>query len=428
MHLIDRRTARSLVFVAAALGAAATARAQIDCSTAACAAADQTALLGYPMFSQANFAPVVDGFGRTRLFYVHIPAQYDVVDGVTQKIPVVFAFHGRGQTREAMIAGKWGDYFDQEIAFVIPLGAPDPCANPGGNGPLEWMQPGPGASSSPGNVNCDPATQVVDSLGAPKTYWNASLPGTFTDAHLIEILRSTVLARFPKLNPSKVYATGFSSGGGMTLTLACYRSSLFRGFSVVAKMLAGDGPRGDYDLDGIVETDPNSLVATCGKSAWDPGPATGLAAPDIWGYGIQVPAGPVTPAVSVRVAKPLALFAGDQDNPLADINATGDAVRARNNLGGGFALLDPFSDTAPDDATTQRRTFFGPLNAAQPSAAFRRFLVRGLPNHSATHAMPDAQECPPIRNFGDYFMTCDYDYTAETLSFWQDFADLNLNP
>jgi poly(3-hydroxybutyrate) depolymerase len=428
MRPIDKSIRRSLVLTAAALVAAATAHAQIDCSTLACAAADQTLIQGYPMFNQANFAPIVDGFGRTRLFYVHIPTQYDTVDGVTQKVPLVFAFHGGGQTREAMIQGKWGDHFDQEVAFVIPLGTADPCDNLNGNGPTQWMQPGPGLSTSAGNPGCAAATQVVDSFGVTRTYWNASLPGTFTDVFFVETLRATLLARFPKLNASKVYATGFSSGGGMSLTLACYRSSLFRGFSVVAKMLAGDGPRGDYDLDGIPTTDPNSLVATCGKSAWDPGSAAGLAAPDIWGYGIQVPAGPVTPAVSVRVAKPIALFAGDQDNPLADINATGDTVRARNNLGGGFALLDPFSDTAADDATTQRRTFFGPLNAAQPSAAFRRFLVRGLPNHSATHAMPDAQECPPIRNFGDYFMTCDYDYTAETLSFWQDFADLDLNP
>jgi len=428
MAFIDRPRLLSFVLAFAALGAAASARAQIDCSTVACAAADQSAIAGYPMFSQANFAPIVDGFGRTRLFYVHIPTQYDTVDGVSQKIPLVFAFHGGSQTREAMIAGKWGDFFDQEVAFVVPLGTADPCANPAGNGITQWMQPGPGGSTSPGNPSCDPATQVVDALGNTLTYWNAALPGTFTDVRFVETLRTTLLARFPKLNASKVYATGFSSGGGMTLTLACYRSSLFRGFSVVAKGLAGDGPRGDYDQDGIVETDANSLVATCGKSTWDAGHASGLVAPEIWGYGVSIPAGPLTPAVSVRVAKPLALFAGDQDTPIADINATGDAVRARNNLGGGFGLIDPFSDTVLDDATTQRRTFWGPLAATQPSAAFRRYLVRGLPAHSGTHAMPDAQECPPIRNFGDFFMTCDYDYTDETLSFWEDHADLNLNP
>jgi poly(3-hydroxybutyrate) depolymerase len=418
----------ALVLSAAAFAAAATSHAQLSCTTTGCAAADQPLVFGLPMFSDANFAPIVDGFGRTRRFYVHLPVQYDTVDGVSQKIPLVFAFHGGSQTREAMINGKWADYFDQEVAFVIPLGTADPCANPGGNGITQWMQPGPGESTSPGNPSCDPATQVVDAAGITRTYWNATLPGTFTDVRFVETLRAMLLARFPKLNASKVYATGFSSGGGMTLTLACYRSSLFRGFSVVAKMLAGDGPRGDYDGDGIVETDPNSLVATCGKSTWDAGNATGLTAPDIWGYGISIPAGPLTPAVSVRIAKPLALFAGDQDNPLADINTTGDSVRARNNLGGGFGLLDPFSDTALDDATTQRRTFWGPLDAAQPSAAFRRYMVRGIAHHSGTHAMPDAQECPPVRNFGDNFMTCDYDYTAETLAFWQAFADLNLNP
>ena len=65
-----------------------------------------------------------------------------------------------------------------------------------------------------------------------------------------------LLARFPKLNANKVYATGFSSGGGMTYMLACYRASLFRGFSVVAKTLGGDSARGDYNNDGIIDLDP----------------------------------------------------------------------------------------------------------------------------------------------------------------------------
>jgi poly(3-hydroxybutyrate) depolymerase len=395
-----------------------------------CGALDQPTIAGRHMFNETNFDAVIDGFGQTRKFWVHLPQSYDAVDGVTQKIPVIFAFHGAGQQREAMVAGKWDEYFDQDIAFVVPAAEADPCDQAG---EVRWMQPTVRQpASTPGNAGCDPATQVMTVAGAPRTYWNASLPGTFNDVVFVEQLRAMVLATFPKLNPNKTYATGFSSGGGLTLSLLCYRSNLFRGYSVVAKMLAGDAPRGDYNEDGVVDTDPASLVATCGKNIYDTGHATGIAQPRLWGYG-QILAPPFS--VSLRITKPVALFAGDQDNPLADINTTGAMIRDKNNLNGTFWLLDPYLDVALDDATTQRRTFVTPLNATQPSAAFRRFMVRGIANWSGTHAMPDAQECAtppgpgnPPPHFGDNFMTCDYSYTTETRAFFQDFADMNFSP
>jgi hypothetical protein len=228
---------------------------------------------------------------------------------------------------------------------------------------------------------------------------------------------------------------------------------LFRGFSVVAKLLAGAAPRGDYTWDGVDQTDPNSLVATCGKSQWDPNRATGLTTPRLWGYDvIPVPNLPVRVAnLPVRVTKPVALFAGDQDarpvkiapfgsptvfdeespaEVMQNINSTGAFIRTRNNLNGGFFVQDPFLDTVADDATTQRRTFSTASNATQLYSVFRRFLVRGVANHSGTHAMPDAEECPPLLtwSYGDTFMTCDYSYTTQTMIFFEDHADLNLNP
>ena len=76
-----------------------------------------------------------------------------------------------------------------------------------------------------------------------------------------------------------------------------------------------------------------------------------------------------------------------------------------------------------------------PVHNAQPDLAFRRLLVRGLPNYSATHAMPDADECaspagsgnPPLQ-YGPYFNTCSCSYTTETKFFFEEHADLNLNP
>lgn len=410
----------SLVAVAA-LFAPQWASAQINCSVVMCTAADQPWIFGYPMFTEDNFNPIFDAFGRRREFYVHIPDDYDTLL-VDQKVPLVFAFHGRGQTPEAMINGKWGDYFDQEVAFVIPWGEPDPCDNVFGTGDRQWLLPGPGKGTSATNVNCDPATATpfVDLDGDPVIYWNASLPGTFTDVLFVQALRSMVLSRFTDLNANKVYATGFSSGGGMTFALACYRSSQFRGFSIVARMLAGDGPRGDVDMDGVVETDSNSLVATCGKSAWDAGHATGIGFPDIWGYGRI----PILVSGFARAAKPVVLFGGDQDirYSLSDMIATRTEILARNNLTGGFVVQDPFLDTAADAATTVRHTFTTAADAAQASAAYRGFWVQGTAGDSAMHAMPDVQESsPPI-------MTRDWNYTAQTIKFFQDHADLNLVP
>jgi hypothetical protein len=414
----------------------------INCSNVFCTSADQANIGGYSMFNENNFDPVTDGFNRTRKFWIHIPDDYDAVDGVSQMIPVIFAFHGGGQLREAMVNGKWGDYFDQDIAFVIPSGEPDPCDNFMATGQSQWLGPGAGASTSSGNPNCDPASQVVDGFGDTLTYWNASLTGTFTDVLFIEQLRAIVLDRFPKLNPNKVYATGFSAGGGMTLSLLCYRANLFRGFSVVAKTLQGVSQRGDFNWDGVDDTDPDSLVATCGKSFRMAGHATGIAAARLWGEGTFF--GPF--GSHVRVTKPVALFVGDQDGytvktgpgmerdsteaeNMQRINESGNMIRFRNNLNGSFFVQNPFLDTAMDDATTQRRTFITPLDAKQTHSTFRRFLVQGDPNHSATHAMPDAQECPPVNaSFGDEFMTCDYDYTDQTRIFFEQHADLNLNP
>ena len=114
-----------------------------------------------------------------------------------------------------------------------------------------------------------------------------------------------LLGAFPKLNANKVYASGFSSGGGMTLSLLCYRSNLLRGFSVVAKTLANEAARGDYDGDELIETDPQSLAATCGKSLYGIGHATGIAWPRLWGYGVIIPPViPHGPAVYARKPNP----------------------------------------------------------------------------------------------------------------------------
>jgi hypothetical protein len=422
----------------------------IDCSSNFCRAADQQTIANHYMFDERNFFPILDGLGRRRKFWVHIPFWYDTLTTNEEKMPVIFAFHG-GTTdpepRDMMLGGKWADYFYQDIAFVIPRAEPGPC-DPNAYPPDPNIPPtptpyrrwigigwGPGVPlGDPLPANCDPATQRVNSEGKPVTYNDASLPSSFTDVLFVENLRAMILSRFPKLNANKVYATGFSSGGGMTNSLLCYRSSLFRGFSVVAKTLSGDQGRGDYNGDGI--TDPNSLVATCGKSQWDPGHATGISTPNLWGYGIIKPGDPpsapppISPPRYGRVTKPIVLFVGDQDpvTPLPEFTVTAAEIRTRNNLNPNIlGFMDPFMNVRADDAETQWRIYLSNNDPNQPSSAFEGYLVRrvatALKLASAGHAMPDADECPPPMK-----MTCDYSYTDRTIDFFRMFADLNLNP
>ena len=52
------------------------AQAQVDCSLVFCSSAAQQTIRGFQMFDEDNFNQVVDGLGRIRRFWVHIPAKY----------------------------------------------------------------------------------------------------------------------------------------------------------------------------------------------------------------------------------------------------------------------------------------------------------------------------------------------------------------
>lgn len=433
-----------------------TANAQKKCSNlpGPCTSVDQTPFFpgNYPMFNEADFRVIKDGFGRPRKFYVHIPESYDTLNA-EQKMPVIFAFHGGGGTPEKMIQGKWGERFDEDIAYVIPAGEADPCD------PTEekaWMGVGVGPAVVPhdplvSRANCHPSTQrpKYDAAGNPVmdaagnhiyvTFWDATLPGSFTDVLFIEELRQMVLDSFPKLNPAKVYATGFSSGGNMTNHLLCYRSELFRGFSVVSKTIYGKNGRADFLDDGIDQTDPNSLVATCGKTQNTTGHAKGIISPQLWGETVLYQPGPFGSVIGYkkRNTEPYVLFAGDQDTnfTVADIEATGAEIRGRNNLTGLAANFNPFMDIKHDDAQTQLYLFNTRDNsgfpaAAAPYSAYARYLAKSVDDGSPTfynaagHGMPDVDICPSAGGK----MTCDYNYTDRTLSFFQSYAELNLNP
>jgi poly(3-hydroxybutyrate) depolymerase len=413
----------------------ASALAAVTCSAYLCEPTLTTAKGGaYRMFDETSFPPIVDGWGTSRQFYVHIPARYDSLAS-DEQMPVIFAFHGGGLDYDSMVDDQWADYFEQDYAFVIPRGEPDPCDAAGGK--RQWLAPGIAERSTPSGTNCDPSTAVtVTRPGQPSqpgTYWTTSMPESFTDVEFATDLRAAVLGRFPKLNPNKVYATGFSAGGGLSFALACYRSSLFRGFSVVAKSLDTFSVRGDYGNTGVI--DPLSMRATCGHNELDLLYATGLASPQLWGSGqirillsdgsSSVP--PLTLILPKTVTKPVVWFVGDNDPNMSgtEIDSTHAFLRERNNLGTGYTFQNNYNNIGSDNATTQRRTYTTAANAAFPSSALRRFRVSapGLASQAA-HAPPDTDHCPP----NGPIMTCDYDYTAETIAFLQNQAELSLVP
>lgn len=423
---------RSL-WLALALGACA-----VDPETETTSAAVTTCALhscepsvgGHAMFSDTDFTTITDDFGNRRSFFVHIPARYDTL-GTNEKMPLIFAFHGGGENRQAMIDGKWDAYFEQDYAFVFPLGSPDPCER----GPLQWLSPGL-AERAPGVVApCTAATEVTDPVAGRMTYWRASNPDSFSDVRFVEALRAAVLARFQNLNPNKVYATGFSAGGGMSLTLACYRSSLFRSFSAVAKELGTTTARGDWNGDAVADIDPDSLVGTCGRTDAMSGFATGITAPELWGTGYVRIATPVGPIVLLGTAvKPVALFFGQNDIDtkvpaiiVSEPDYTTDIVRGHNNLNATYTYQNNYVNApiGTDGADTQRRTYTGPSGSFS-SAALRRLRTTSTTATEARHAVPDVDRCTSSTTAP--IDTCDFNYTDETIAFWQNQADLNLVP
>ena len=93
--------------------------------------------------------------------------------------------------------------------------------------------------------------------------------------------------------------------------------------------------------------------------------------------------------------KPLALFAGDQDKTMQEINDTGDFVRARNNLNGTFFLQNPFLDLVADQATTQRRTFTFAAAGGLPSPPFVASWSRASPECRARTPCPTPRSAAP---------------------------------
>ncbi|MFG2045230.1 alpha/beta hydrolase family esterase [Dactylosporangium sp. NPDC048998] len=155
-------------------GSPATAAAHAGCSRAIGAGADRT--LSFPV------DPSTAEGAHERTALVHVPAGYQP----DSPYPVLLVYHGHGgNSADAAASTGFLELADREgFLAVYPQGLPD-----GHGGPPMWASAGP-----------------VD-------HGIAELPATRT---LLDNLAATYC-----VDPTRVYATGMSNGGGMANYLAC---------------------------------------------------------------------------------------------------------------------------------------------------------------------------------------------------------------
>jgi polyhydroxybutyrate depolymerase len=190
-----------------------------------------------------------DARGEPRSYWIHVPPDVD------SRLPVLFAFHGgRGSNGKAAMAKHWRSTFGRDVILVFP------------NGQLR-----------------DPKTGG----------W---------DGDQVEVVRAMVddvRKRFP-VDPTHVYAVGFSSGGHIVNLLACRTPDLFAGFGRTGRTLLAstrDACPAPADVPQIM------ILGTEDQSARDEGkrdPKTGaiheLPAADAWAFWLDRAGCPPTPS------------------------------------------------------------------------------------------------------------------------------------
>lgn len=167
--------------------------------------------------------------GLKRRYIVHVPAGYD---GKTP-VPVVIMFHGGGgKARGAMQETSWSDKANKEKFLVVyPEGVPrDPTRR------ASFV-------SNPQSWNDGSARSV---LGAAQK--------NIDDVNFINSLLDDLTVRF-RVDPRRIYATGFSNGASMT----------FRAGRELSARLAAIAPVAGSDwLEQPAPTHPVSLLYITG--------------------------------------------------------------------------------------------------------------------------------------------------------------------
>ncbi|MEQ1568372.1 MAG: hypothetical protein ABMA64_22235 [Myxococcota bacterium] len=132
-----------------------------------------------------------DARGEERSFWAHVPA------GATGPLPAVFVFHGGKGSTGLNIARFWTDQFDRGMVLVFP------------NGQLSDRSVGGWETDDGGD------TWQVDNI-----------------RRLVDEVVSDL-----GVDPNRLYAVGFSSGGHIVNQLACQMPTTFRGYGRIGRVL-----------------------------------------------------------------------------------------------------------------------------------------------------------------------------------------------
>jgi len=160
--------------------------------------------------------------GEDREYFLHVPESHNS----ESNMPLVFNFHGFGGTSQSQL--EWADFRTladaNDFIVVYPQG-----------------------------------TELEGT-----THWNSGLPGddnksTADDFGFIEALIDDLSENYG-VDSERIYATGYSNGGFMSYSLACYHSERFAAIAPVSStMLNG--------LDGdCAPTRPMPVLATNGTA------------------------------------------------------------------------------------------------------------------------------------------------------------------
>jgi len=137
--------------------------------------------------------------GETREYFLYVPSSYDAASSA----PLLLNFHGFGGTSGSQL--DWSDF--------RPLADQD------------------------GFILVYPQGTELD--GA--THWNSGLPGegnksTADDFGFINALVDEISATY-SIDADRIYATGYSNGGFMSYSLACYHSDRFAAIATAASTM-----------------------------------------------------------------------------------------------------------------------------------------------------------------------------------------------